>query len=332
MDTAKRLKELLRDGENEKCEFKLSLATKDNAAKAICAMANTSGGSVLIGLAERKFYSEKMPSYTEDQVYDNDYIIYGVSDDDRDRRELSSHLRANTNFRTSIEKIYKAQTVSFYGRKLILIDVLSSFVNTQKLVSYKGKVYRRMDNQSVSLDIDELVDLMSASGQPIQFIPQFTQIDESDNEDELYEDAIKVVKDSGKASTSLLQRKLRIGYGKAARLIDKLEKNAIIGPAEGSKPRAVLDKSGKNTTSISQNGSYDQQSMYEEAVKMCIDSGKASTSFLQRRLRIGYGRAAKIIELMEQNGIISAAHPTEPRPRSILISDIEKALSRHIVR
>lgn len=269
MDTAKRLKELLRDGENEKCEFKLSLATKDNAAKAICAMANTSGGSVLIGIAERKFYSEKMPSYNESQIYNDDYIIYGVNDDDRDRRELSSHLRANTNFRTSIEKIYKAQTVNFNGRKLILIDVLPLFINSHKLISYKGKVYRRMDNQSVSLDIDELVDLMSASGQPVQFIPQFTQIDEADNEDSFYEDAIKIVKESGKASTSLLQRRLRIGYGKASRLIDRLEKNAIIGPAEGSKPRVVLDETKNKIEFIGQDDSYNQQSMYEEAVRVC---------------------------------------------------------------
>jgi|APMI01.1.fsa_nt_gi predicted HTH transcriptional regulator len=332
MDTAKRLKELLRDGENEKCEFKLSLATKDNAAKAICAMANTSGGSVLIGIAERKFYSEKMPSYNESQIYNDDYIIYGVNDDDRDRRELSSHLRANTNFRTSIEKIYKAQTVNFNGRKLILIDVLPLFINSHKLISYKGKVYRRMDNQSVSLDIDELVDLMSASGQPVQFIPQFTQIDEADNEDSFYEDAIKIVKESGKASTSLLQRRLRIGYGKASRLIDRLEKNAIIGPAEGSKPRVVLDETKNKIEFIGQDDSYNQQSMYEEAVRVCIDYRKASTSFLQRRLKIGYSRAAKIMELMEENGIVSAADPNQAKPRTILVTDVEKALSMRINR
>jgi DNA segregation ATPase FtsK/SpoIIIE, S-DNA-T family len=49
---------------------------------------------------------------------------------------------------------------------------------------------------------------------------------------------------AGKCSTSLLQRKFRIGYGRAARLQDILEDRGVIGPADGSKPRAVLIKDG----------------------------------------------------------------------------------------
>jgi DNA segregation ATPase FtsK/SpoIIIE, S-DNA-T family len=59
-------------------------------------------------------------------------------------------------------------------------------------------------------------------------------------DDELYQDAIRVVCDAGRASTSTLQRRLRIGYGRAARLIDLMEKDGIVGPAEGTKPREVL--------------------------------------------------------------------------------------------
>lgn len=61
-----------------------------------------------------------------------------------------------------------------------------------------------------------------------------------DEEDELYEDAVQAVREAGKASTSYLQRKLRIGYSRAARLMDILEENGIIGPQDGSKPREVL--------------------------------------------------------------------------------------------
>lgn len=58
--------------------------------------------------------------------------------------------------------------------------------------------------------------------------------------DELYEDAKEVVVMAGKASASLLQRRLRIGYARAARLLDIMEENGVIGPAEGAKPRDVM--------------------------------------------------------------------------------------------
>jgi S-DNA-T family DNA segregation ATPase FtsK/SpoIIIE len=60
--------------------------------------------------------------------------------------------------------------------------------------------------------------------------------------DELYEDAVRLVIEFGKASTSLLQRRLRIGYGRAAHLIDLMEQDGIVGSADGPKPREVLKK------------------------------------------------------------------------------------------
>jgi S-DNA-T family DNA segregation ATPase FtsK/SpoIIIE len=61
-------------------------------------------------------------------------------------------------------------------------------------------------------------------------------------DDELYEEAVRIVCEMGRASTSTLQRRLRIGYGRAARLIDIMEKDGIVGPAEGTKPRELLKK------------------------------------------------------------------------------------------
>ena len=58
--------------------------------------------------------------------------------------------------------------------------------------------------------------------------------------DDEFRDAVRVVIDSRKASTSLLQRKLRIGYGKAARIIEEMEEQGIVGPADGARPREVL--------------------------------------------------------------------------------------------
>ncbi|HSH56308.1 MAG TPA: DNA translocase FtsK, partial [Candidatus Limnocylindrales bacterium] len=58
--------------------------------------------------------------------------------------------------------------------------------------------------------------------------------------DDMWRDAIKVVIENKKASTSLLQRRLRIGYGRAARMIEEMEEQGIVGPADGSRPREVL--------------------------------------------------------------------------------------------
>lgn len=68
-----------------------------------------------------------------------------------------------------------------------------------------------------------------------------SDVDESEH-DELYHDAVRLVIEFGKASTSLLQRRLRIGYGRAAHLIDLMETDGIVGAADGPKPREVLKK------------------------------------------------------------------------------------------
>jgi len=62
----------------------------------------------------------------------------------------------------------------------------------------------------------------------------------SDADDDLFEDAKQVVIQAGKASASLLQRRLRVGYARAARLIDLLEDHGIVGPADGARPREIL--------------------------------------------------------------------------------------------
>jgi len=65
------------------------------------------------------------------------------------------------------------------------------------------------------------------------------------NEDPLYEEAKRVVIESGRASASLLQRRLKLGYARAARLIDVLEERGVVGPADGAKPREVYASRGR---------------------------------------------------------------------------------------
>jgi S-DNA-T family DNA segregation ATPase FtsK/SpoIIIE len=63
-----------------------------------------------------------------------------------------------------------------------------------------------------------------------------------EDQDELFEDAVRLVLEFGKASTSLIQRRLRVGYGRAAHLIDLMEKDGIVGAADGPKPREILKR------------------------------------------------------------------------------------------
>lgn len=64
--------------------------------------------------------------------------------------------------------------------------------------------------------------------------------DNNNGNDDMFQDAVRVVVESGKASASLLQRRLRVGYARAARLIEEMEEQGIIGPADGARPRDVL--------------------------------------------------------------------------------------------
>lgn len=71
----------------------------------------------------------------------------------------------------------------------------------------------------------------------------------SDDDDALYEDARQCIIEAGKASTSYLQRKLKVGYARAARLMDMLEERGVIGASDGAKPREVMEGGIKNATS-----------------------------------------------------------------------------------
>ena len=99
-------------------------------------------------------------------------------------------------------------------------------------------------------EVSKVVEFLKAQGKPIynQKILE-APAEERETEDggdgeldELYDDAVRMVLEMGKASTSALQRRLRVGYGRAASLIDGMERAGIVGPPDGSKARALLIK------------------------------------------------------------------------------------------
>lgn len=97
-------------------------------------------------------------------------------------------------------------------------------------------------------DIFATVKSICDQAPPNYVIQSFDRVDylgdggEAEPEDDLYAQALDTVLGTGNASTTFLQRKLKIGYARAASLIDEMEKRGIIGPPEGSKPRKILAK------------------------------------------------------------------------------------------
>ena len=115
----------------------------------------------------------------------------------------------------------------------------SAFISeneVKKVVKYLADAYRD--------EVSEEIALTSGSISADKSIFESTLEDEDDSgdDDEMYEEARICVMEAGKASTSYLQRKLKLGYARAARLMDKLEERGVIGPGDGAKPREVLEK------------------------------------------------------------------------------------------
>ena len=101
-------------------------------------------------------------------------------------------------------------------------------------------------------NINQVIQHISLNAEPNYLIPSFDAFQgldtldptESKGKDALYDQALDIVLNSKSASTTFLQRKLKIGYARAAGLMDELEENGIIGPADGAKPRKVLSRGG----------------------------------------------------------------------------------------
>lgn len=114
----------------------------------------------------------------------------------------------------------------------------SAFISegeVKKVVKYLTDAYK-----------DEIMDEITLSGGSINADKSIfeSNLDEDagDDDDEMYEEARQCVIEAGKASTSYLQRKLKLGYARAARLMDKLEERGVISAGDGAKPREVLEK------------------------------------------------------------------------------------------
>jgi DNA segregation ATPase FtsK/SpoIIIE, S-DNA-T family len=124
-------------------------------------------------------------------------------------------------------------------------DMLYAPYNLNKPVRVQGCFVSTTENAKV-------VSFVKKQAEPV-FDPRFENLKEaasggmertegqgSASEDPLYEEAVRKVMQAGQASTSVLQRRLHVGYGRAARLLDLMEEEGIIGPPDGNRPRKVL--------------------------------------------------------------------------------------------
>jgi S-DNA-T family DNA segregation ATPase FtsK/SpoIIIE len=115
----------------------------------------------------------------------------------------------------------------------------SAFISeseVKKVVKYLADAYKDEVTEEIALSAG------SISADKSIFESTLESDDDMEDDDEMYEEARACVIEAGKASTSYLQRKLKLGYARAARLMDKLEERGVIGPGDGAKPREVLEK------------------------------------------------------------------------------------------
>ncbi len=131
------------------------------------------------------------------------------------------------------EKLLGAGDMLFLSGELAKpIRLQSAYISEEELHNVVDYLKNQRDGHELeSIDLDGV----SGTGAEAAFGSMG-----SDDDDDLFEDAKQAVVEAGKASTSYLQRKLRIGYSRAARLMDLLEERGVIGPQDGSKPRDIL--------------------------------------------------------------------------------------------
>jgi len=111
------------------------------------------------------------------------------------------------------------------------LRVQGIFVSSEEIEAVTNRV-----KLTIEPDYDDEIVSTKVAGQKLNGVPDSNF---GDSEDEMYGKAVEVIKENRKASASLLQRRLKVGYARAARLLDELEENGIIGPSNGAKPREI---------------------------------------------------------------------------------------------
>ena len=180
-------------------------------------------------------------------------------------RAVGIHLvlatqRPSVNVITGLIKANIPSRIAFMVASRTDSNIIIDSVGAEKLLGKGDMLYAsatdpyptRIQGTLVSDDeVEKVVDYVKQYGEPDYIDDEIFVDDEdegegsgpglfSDGEDPLYDQALQIVVQAGKASASYIQRRLKIGYNRAARLVEEMEERGIVGPANGSKPREVI--------------------------------------------------------------------------------------------
>jgi S-DNA-T family DNA segregation ATPase FtsK/SpoIIIE len=170
--------------------------------------------------------------------------------------------RPSVNVITGLIKANFPTRIAFRVATKVDSKVILDSMGAEKLLGRGDMLYippgsaRRLRIQGTLVDDSEInrtVDFVKALQEPEYEENIFSESGEGglnyeDVADELYDEAVNIVMQLGQASASMLQRRMRVGYTRAARLVDMMEERGIVGPAQGSKPREVLAKNPRGGT------------------------------------------------------------------------------------
>ena len=120
------------------------------------------------------------------------------------------------------------------------LRVQGCFVSDEEVEAVAGYVKENFTTSYSQEVIDEIEKKSEQSGKGSRPVDDDTDDQEEALGDELLPDAVDVFLETGQASVSMLQRRLKLGYARAARIVDEMEEKGIVGPFVGSKPRAIL--------------------------------------------------------------------------------------------
>jgi hypothetical protein len=257
------------------------------------------------------------------------------------RMKMRREAKAEREAALKAEKILQAQT-----KEKTAAERVAAFMNESESVSAASAIKRATSAQSMNQkseeeEIEEMVrnaEVVRRESQESSKVDEASRSEEKElhqqsevehatagEHNQLFKRALEICVQKKRASTAVLQKEFEIGYETAVAILDRMTEQGLIGKANGDRPRPILNLAFETIalwnaqraiygTPASDNTSDDRDEFFEEALRICVEVKRASTSVLQRRLRIGYGRAAAILDMMEREGFIGQADGARPRP------------------